>query len=322
MNEGRTNGSLRLIADIGGTNARFRLVDGSRPVSTKVLRVSEFTESIVLLKSAMKVLGCTEVTEIRIAVAGRVKDGCAALTNSALVFNAEALSKALAGEPDITLQNDLQAAALGLPYLKDGESRTLGKNRNNPDATQPLALISVGTGLGISAYVPNEGGNFALATEGGHATLPATTDAELKIIHALAERSGHVSGERVLSGPGLVVLYEVMTRSTAPDPADIVKGALQGDLIKGEVLKQYCSFIGSVAGNLALTYGAWGGVFVGGGVPPRFADFLDRSPFRERFEAKGRFRSDLQDVPTRLVLRSDVALLGLAEAWHPTAQVL
>ena len=322
MNEGRTNGSLRLIADIGGTNARFRLVDGSRPVSTKVLRVSEFTESIVLLKSAMKVLGCTEVTEIRIAVAGRVKDGCAALTNSALVFNAEALSKALAGEPDITLQNDLQAAALGLPYLKDGESRTLGNNRNNPDAMQPLALISVGTGLGISAYFPNEGGNFALATEGGHATLPATTDAELKIIHALAERFGHVSGERVLSGPGLVVLYEVMTRSTAPDPADIVKGALKGDLIKGEVLKQYCSFIGSVAGNLALTYGAWGGVFVGGGVPPRFADFLDRSPFRERFEAKGRFRSDLQDVPTRLVLRSDVALLGLAEAWHPTAQVL
>jgi len=311
-----------LIADIGGTNARFRLVDGIRPVSTKVLRVSEFTESIVLLKSAMKVLGCTEVTEIRIAVAGRVKDGCAALTNSALVFNAEALSKALAGEPIITLRNDLQAAALGLPYLKDGESRPLGRNRNSPDATQPLALISVGTGLGISGYFPSAGENFALATEGGHATLPATTDAELKIIHALAERFGHVSGERVLSGSGLVVLYEVMTRTTAPDAADIVEGALEGDLIKVKVLEQYCSFIGSVAGNLALTYGAWGGVFVGGGVPPRFADFLERSPFRERFEAKGRFRSDLQDVPTRLILRSDIALLGLAEVWHPTAQLL
>ena len=322
INEGRTNGSLRLIADIGGTNARFWLVDGSKPVSIKVLRVSEFTESIVLLKSAMKVLGCTEVTEIRIAVAGRVKDGCAALTNSALVFNAEALSKALAGEPIITLRNDLQAAALGLPYLKDGESRPLGRNRNSPDATQPLALISVGTGLGISGYFPSAGENFALATEGGHATLPATTDAELKIIHALAERFGHVSGERVLSGSGLVVLYEVMTRTTAPDAADIVEGALEGDLIKVEVLEQYCSFIGSVAGNLALTYGAWGGVFVGGGVPPRFADFLERSPFRERFEAKGRFRSDLQDVPTRLILRSDIALLGLAEVWHPTAQLL
>ena len=319
INEGRMNRSLRLIADIGGTNARFRLVDESRPVSTKVLRVSEFTESIALLKSAMKVLDCTEVTEIRIAVAGRVRDGRAALTNSALVFDAEALSKALAGEPIIILQNDLQAAALGLPYLKDGDSRPLGKNRNNPDTTQPLALISVGTGLGISGYFPSEGGNFALATEGGHATLPATTDAELKIIHALAERFGHVSGERVLSGSGLVVLYEVMTRATAPDPADIVEGALKGDSIKIEVLKQYCGFIGSVAGNLALTYGAWGGVFVGGGVPPRFADFLERSPFRERFEAKGRFRSDLQDVPTRLILRGDVALLGLAEAWHPNA---
>lgn len=311
--------SLRLIADIGGTNARFWLVDESGPVSTKVLQVSEFTESIALLKSAMKKLACTEVTEIRIAVAGRVKDGRAALTNSALVFDADALSKALAGEPKIILQNDLQAAALGLPFLKDEDSRPLGKNRNKPDTTQPLALITVGTGLGISGYFPGDSGNFVLATEGGHATLPATTDAELKIIQALAKRFGHVSGERVLSGSGLVVLYEVMTRANAPDPADIVDGALKGDLIKIEVLKQFCSFIGSVAGNLALTYGAWGGVFVGGGVPPRFADFLERSPFRERFEAKGRFRSDLQDVPTRLILRGDIALLGLAEAWHPTA---
>tara|TARA_E500000331_G_scaffold357629_1_gene420077 strand:- start:6690 stop:7634 length:945 start_codon:yes stop_codon:yes gene_type:complete len=311
--------SLRLIADIGGTNARFWLVDESGPVSTKVLQVSEFTESIALLKSAMKKLACTEVTEIRIAVAGRVKDGRAALTNSALVFDADALSKALAGEPKIILQNDLQAAALGLPFLKDEDSRPLGKNRNKPDTTQPLALITVGTGLGISGYFPGDSGNFVLATEGGHATLPATTDAELKIIQALAKRFGHVSGERVLSGSGLVVLYEVMTRANAPDPADIVDGALKGDLIKIEVLKQFCSFIGSVAGNLALTYGAWGGVFVGGGVPPRFADFLVQSPFRERFEAKGRFRSDLQDVPTRLILRGDIALLGLAEAWHPTA---
>ena len=311
--------SLRLIADIGGTNARFWLVNESGPVSTKVLQVSEFTESIALLKSAMKKLACTEVTEIRIAVAGRVKDGRAALTNSALVFDADALSKALAGEPKIIMQNDLQAAALGLPFLKDGDSRPLGKNRNKPDTTQPLALITVGTGLGISGYFPGDSGNFVLATEGGHATLPATTDAELKIIQALAKRFGHVSAERVLSGSGLVILYEVMTSATAMDPADIVDGALKGDLIKIEVLKQFCSFIGSVAGNLALTYGAWGGVFVGGGVPPRFADFLERSPFRERFEAKGRFRSDLQDVPTRLIMRGDVALLGLAEGWHPTA---
>ena len=311
--------SFRLFADIGGTNARFRLVDKSGPVSTKVLQVPEYTESLALLESAMKKLGCTEVTEIRIAVAGRVKDGRAALTNSALVFDAEALSKHLATEPVVILQNDLQAAAFGLPFLKDEDSFPLGKNRNKPDPTQPLALISVGTGLGISGYFPGEAENFVLATEGGHAPLPATTDAELRIIQALAKRFGHVSGERVLSGSGLVVLYEVMTRATAPNPANIVDGALKGDSIKIEVLNQFCGFIGSVAGNLALTYGAWGGVFLGGGIPPRFADFLVQSPFRERFEAKGRFRSDLQNVPTRLILRGDIALLGLAEAWHPTA---
>ena len=117
--------SFRLFADIGGTNARFRLVDKSGPVSTKVLQVPEYTESLALLESAMKKLGCTEVTEIRIAVAGRVKDGRAALTNSALVFDAEALSKHLATEPVVILQNDLQAAAFGLQFLKEIRIPTL-----------------------------------------------------------------------------------------------------------------------------------------------------------------------------------------------------
>ena len=219
--------SFRLYADIGGTNARFRLVDKSGPVSTKVLQVPEYTESLALLESAMKKLGCTEVTEIRIAVAGRVKDiSCAR----------SAYRRHLATEPVVILQNDLQAAAFGLQFLKDEDSFPLGKNRNKPDPTQPLALISVGTGLGISGYFPGEAENFVLATEGGHATLPATTDAELRIIQALAKRFGHVSGERVLSGSGLVVLYEVMTRATAPNPADIVDGALKGDSKQKAVL--------------------------------------------------------------------------------------
>lgn len=313
------NGLPQLIADVGGTNARFRLCRESGPSATVVLKVSDFAESIALVQSAMTKLDCTDVTDIRIAVAGRVKNRRATLTNSALIFDSDALSRAFAGAPTVTLQNDLQAAALGLPHLAEGDTRPLGGSRTQPDTTQSLALISVGTGLGISGFFPAKGGGIALATEGGHATLPATTDAEHRIIEALARRFGHVSGERVLSGRGLTALYEVMTDSDepAPAPAGIVDAALQGKPTERAVLLQFCSFLGSVAGSLALTYGAWGGVFVGGGVPPRFADFLVRSPFRKRFEAKGRFRADLCEVPTRLVLRGDIALLGLAGEWHP-----
>ncbi len=301
-----------LIADIGGTNARFRLIGDGAPVTSLVLPVAEFADSLGLIRCAMERLSGARPDHVRIAVAGRISGSRAALTNGTLVFDEAALAGSLGGATKVTLYNDVQAAALGLLRLGDDDSRPLGDGPAGPDRTQPLALVSVGTGLGISCYLPGENGGMALATEGGHATLPATTPEEHKIVEAIVQRFGRVSSERVLSGPGLGTLYEVMTGSEALSPGRIVDGALAGDRDAHEVLTQFCAFLGSVAGDMALIYGAWGGVFIGGGVAPRFAGFLAASPFRERFEAKGRFKDVLKNIPTRLVLRDDLALMGLA----------
>jgi glucokinase len=137
-------------------------------------------------------------------------------------------------------------------------------------------------------------------------------EAERTILARLEGRFGHVSAERVLSGDGLRNLHHAMTEGEERDPAAIVDAALTGEEDAIATLTQFAAFLGSFAGNLALTYGAWGGVFIGGGIPPRFSDFLVRSPFRERFVAKGRFSERLEQVPTCLVLRDDIALEGLA----------
>ena len=301
-----------LIADIGGTNARFRLVRDGAPETSLLLPVAEFDDSLGLIRCAMDRLSCARLDHIRIALAGRIAGNRVALTNGTLVFDAAALAGALGGSTIVTLYNDLQAAALGLPWLGADDSLPLGGGPAGPDRTQSLALVSVGTGLGISCYLPGENGGRSLATEGGHATLPTTTPEERKIAEAFEKRFGRVSSERVLSGSGLGILYEVMTGSDSLSPGRIVDGALAGDRDAHEVLTQFCAFLGGVAGDMALIYGAWGGVFIGGGVAPRFAGFLAASPFRERFEAKGRFREALRQTPARLVLRDDLALIGLA----------
>ncbi len=302
-------GSTVLAADIGGTNARFAVAEDGVLGASVTLAVADFNSGEGLLCAALSMLEDIAPDRIRLAVAGPIEGGQAALTNGMLTFNAEELAKTLGGAP-VSLYNDLQAAALALPHLQSGDTRAIGPELQPRGAPSPLALMSVGTGLGVSCFIPSEHGT-ALATEGGHASLPTATRQELHLLDALAQRHDHVSCERILSGRGLALLYEVMTGAAALGPDEIVAQALAGDSEAEPVLDQFCAFMGGVAGNLALTYGAWGGVFIGGGVPPRFADFLAQSPFRARFEAKGRFAALLHAVPTRLILRNDIALLGL-----------
>ena len=158
----------------------------------------------------------------------------------------------------------------------------------------------------------HNGQPIALATEAGHATLPAPSEAERKIVGTLEEKFGHVSAERVLSGAGLSNLYAAMTGTDEMPAARIVEEAVASEANAAAVLNQFCAFLGAVAGDLALVYGAWGGVFIGGGMPRRFPEFLARSQFRARFEAKGRFSSRLREVPTILITNDETALLGLA----------
>ena len=308
----KTLTSLKLLADIGGTNARFRSVSASGEERTVVFKVAKFSGSIELFQAAILTLECEDLTEVYIAAAGPVECGSIRLTNSNLIIEAKALSEAINSSPAVRLINDVEAAVFGIQSLLPQDSVDIGEFCQKKKNNAPFGLISVGTGLGVSCCFPMEGQYVALPTEGGHSTLPSFSSFERSIIERLGQKFGHASCELILSGPGLAVLYEVMNADVVLTPGQIVDGALDGDYDCVRVINQFCSFLGGVAGNIALMYGAWAGVFIGGGVPVRFLELLQGSQFRERFENKGKLKKVLMGVPTRLIKRDDVALLGLA----------
>jgi len=160
----------------------------------------------------------------------------------------------------------------------------------------------------------------ALSGEGGHVTLAATDDLEVALLDLLRKRFGHASAERVLSGPGLVNLYEALSavRGAAAQftlPQDIVNAAREGsDAMAIETAGLFCGFLGNVAGNLALTLGARGGLYVGGGITPKLGPAFDAKRFRSQFETKGRFASYLSEIPTWLITAANPSLTGAARA--------
>ena len=180
-----------------------------------------------------------------------------------------------------------------------------------------MVVLGPGSGLGVAGLVQNGAGHVVVATEGGHATMAAESHREDAILNVLRQRYGHVSAERILSGPGIENLYEVITAldSTAAPPrnaAEITIAALKGACpTSREALDIFCAMLGGFAGNLALTYGARGGVYIAGGIAPRILDFLANSEFRRRFEQKGRLTDYLKAIPTQVIVHPAATFLGL-----------
>jgi glucokinase len=180
-----------------------------------------------------------------------------------------------------------------------------------------MAVLGPGTGLGVACLVPSTGKNFVLSSEGGHSTLAAANDREDEIIKRMRNRFEHVSAERLVSGAGLENIYQAIVEIDRSDlrprsAADITKRALDGNCrIAGEALRTFCAFLGSFAGNVALTFGARGGVYIAGGISTRIVGFLNRSEFRNRFEAKGRLQPYLKAVPSFVIVHPAAAFLGL-----------
>jgi glucokinase len=212
--------------------------------------------------------------------------------------------------------NDFEALGWALPDLRPAHLYDVGQVK--PPGLGTMAVMGPGTGFGLAAMALDGSAEVVLVTEAGHATLPSENRREDAIILALRERLQHVSVERVLSGPGLVQLYHAIAEIdglTVPQrsAAEIVEHALAGDCeASRNTLEAFCAFLGGVAGNAALTLGAVGGVFIAGGIVPRFTDFLRQSAFRERFEAKGRMVSYLARIPTRVIVHRYPAFVGLA----------
>lgn len=316
-----TDSPLHLVGDVGGTNARFalaRMVDG-RPRIEHQARFPAAAHPTFLDGVRAFLDGCDTRPEGGvIAVAGPVTDGAIDLTNSPWRVSEAQLSGLGVGR--IRLINDFEAQAWAAPVLQGGDLAHLGgPARGQADHT--LAVLGPGTGFGVSALARDaSGGAMALASEGGHADFAPQDALEDEVLRTLRRRYSRVSIERLICGPGLVNLHralaEIEGRSTeVDDPAEITRQALEDPRgACGATLARFCAMLGSVAGDIALTTGARGGVYIAGGIAPRIRDFLAASPFRERFEKKGRFQPYMQAIPTWVVMHDHAALLGAAVA--------
>lgn len=303
-----------LLADIGGTYARFALA-GERSVGpTWSTEVGGHPGVIEALRAYLTLHGDEPIGGALLAAAGPVEGGRCKLTNAAWTLDEEQIANAL-HLPWTRIVNDLEAVAAGLPDINPEETRLIGPDRALPGA--PMAIVSPGTGLGMACVVVGPAGRSVVTSEGGHASLAGTSDREDRLIAILRRRFGRASAERVLSGPGLVNLYQAIAELGGSDPprltpSDVTEAAFdRSSPICRATIDAFCAFLGAVAGDVALTFGACGGIYIGGGIVPRFVDHLSRSAFREQFVTKGRMRSYLERVPTRVILHPNPAFVGL-----------
>ena len=310
-------GSLRLVGDIGGTNARFALVpDGSRlPGNEQVLRCADFESLEQAIRRYLHDNGSPAVREAVLDVATGITGDFVHLTNGPWGFSIDQTRQSL-GLDSLQVINDFTALALAVPTLQPGELRQVGGGA--PVAGTPIAVIGAGTGLGVSGLIPCGEGWKALQGEGGHTAFSPMTEREMDVLRWLWQRFDHVSTERLVSGMGLQNLHQALCALEAkPTPAmtpqQITEAALdQRDAHCREALDLFCAILGAAAANLVVTLGARAGCFIGGGIVPRLGTYFDSSPFRARFEQKGRFRDYVAAVPTLVILAENPALRGLA----------
>lgn len=313
-------GPLALVGDIGGTNARFALTDLSagRPliVSPRTFLCTEFDSAEAAIDRYLGALGRGRPRSAVIAVAGPVSRGAASFTNGVWSLSEQILTAH--GFSTACLINDYAALALGAAGLVGEERQEIGPAIAAPTG-ETIAVIGAGTGFGVAGLAWDEGRPVAITTEGGHASFAPNDQIEVELLRILRARFGHVSIERMLSGPGLRNIYSALAEldgapAEAPSPEDITTQALAGeDHLAVETLDRFCAIFGAAAGDIALTLGARGGVFLAGGIAPKILQRLQSGSFRRRFEAKGRFASYLQAIPTRVIVQPHAALLGAAE---------
>jgi len=302
-----------LLADIGGTNTRCAiLAEDDEPLAIEVFKNRGFSDLPALLSRYIESLPAGNRPRSGVfAVAAPIRADAVQMINIDWRFSTDSLRQSLRLER-LQLLNDFEALAIGLPDLGPHGTRQIGGG--NPVADRPKAVLGPGTGLGVASLIPTRDGWQAVSGEGGHVTLPAVTEKEAELIRHIREQFGHCSAERLLSGPGLTLLHTARDASPAMTAMQIAALADAGDHRASETFNVFFELLGTVAANLALTVGAFGGIYIGGGIIPRHGERFAASGFRRRFEAKGRYGDYLKSIPTYLIVADHPTLTGLAAA--------
>ncbi len=308
-----------LVGDIGGTNARLALVDTEGHIRhPKTFAASDYSALTEVIGAYLEsTVGRRRPPRAAIAVAGPVVDGEIEFTNIDWRISEGELVGTFEFE-SAHLLNDFAAQAMAAPILPPENLRTIGPAvRGCGEA--PLLVVGAGTGFGVATLARSPRGDIPIACEGGHATFAPSDDVEIEVLKILLRSRDRVSVERVLSGQGLFDLYRSLGEiqglaAELPNQRAITAAAEAGDPLAQATVARFCGILGSVAGDIALTSGARGGVFISGGLAPKLIDTLMSGEFRRRFEAKGRLSSYMAEIPTALIVHPYAALLGAAQA--------
>lgn len=308
-----------LVGDIGGTNARFAIADPDQPGYTgeQTLACAEFATADDAIREYLRGVDVPPPTAICLAAAGPIVAETVRFTNNHWTINADELRQAF-DTPAVRLLNDFEAIAYSIPFLDDADCLTVGlpEAESFADRDFTVGVIGPGTGLGAVGLLRREGSLIPVVGESGHVGFAPETQVQLDILAMLRERYDRVSAERLVSGPGIENIYWALARlhgekRTAPGAAEIfARGSDNSDPRAAEAVHLFFETLGQVAGNLALTLGAADGVYIAGGIARRYPDTLVNSRFRTGFEAKGRHRSLMEAIPTRLVTYEQPGLLG------------
>jgi glucokinase len=311
----------RLLADIGGTNARFALERAPGRIETiRVLRCADYATFTEAVEAYLNEADHPPVQHAAVAIANPVQGDWIRMTNHHWAFSIDEARRHL-GFETLLVVNDFTALAMALPHLEQEHRVQVGDGQ--PVFGGVIGLVGAGTGLGVGGLIPSDGRWIALGSEGGHASFSPNDMREVEVLQYAWKRLPHVSAERLVSGVGIELIYEALAahathrgHSTTPaklEAPEIVKRALDGsDALCKDTVECFCAMLGTVASNVALTLGTLGGLYIGGGIVPRLGDYFAQSPFRERFEAKGRFSEYLKKIPTYVITAPYPAFVGVA----------
>ena len=314
-----------LIGDIGGTNARFALVDadGSDYFAEKTLRCADYESAESAITDYLRHSKASKPSVICLAAAGPIVNQSVRFTNNHWSIDARGLAKHFATSR-VRLLNDFEAIAYSLSLLGDEDLETVGLKQLNflEQAEFTVGVLGPGTGLGLAGLLKREACIHPIVGEGSHSGFAPETHLQMEVLKQLRERYERVSDERLISGPGLENIYWALLRihgeqTTKITAAEIFERALSNtDVRAAESLQLFYEVLGQVAGNLALTLGALDGIYLAGGILKRYPDLLKTSSFRSGFENKGRHRSLVENTPTQLILHPQPGLLGAAYYAH------